>query len=197
MNSLKDSILAGTVALATGCSSISDLITFGSSDQWIPDDPAALITYQREAQDARELGRTIASGVISEAHTSMAYTLARESPPYAFVLQDCLVQLGVEKQALGQYLSLRAGRWAAFDIERYAMRFALDAYGPGSSQRFAQNIKEAAGPVRETAQQVAREICGDNCTDSGQPLNFEDVQKVLFFFVVIFPLFPFYALDTP
>ncbi|HLC97954.1 MAG TPA: hypothetical protein VJC21_04200 [Candidatus Nanoarchaeia archaeon] len=173
MNFLKNSILAGTVALTTSCGSLSDLLHFGDEPA-LPDASSPLLAEvlrNREARMAQEQARGIAAEVVSDATRSSGRVLAREYGAPYFGL-ECVALLALQNpEAASCFFTLKQGAGIAFDVRDSFLQVIRDAFGEEQYTiiyRYllpdfytAQDARAAALQVKRTFLSFIFDICGD------------------------------------
>lgn len=152
---MKTTLLAGTLALVTGCNSLYDLVTYGSSNESRPN-PEIFAAWPQDHQ-ARETGEDIAKDVIFAAQVSVARHLTRGST-YPESVLPCVAQiLGNDPLAAYCFSVAKEGAAVAHGVRRTA--FPDEYY-----QAIAQQAEDAATTVRESFLRFMLDTFGDNRT---------------------------------
>lgn len=138
---MKKTLLAGTLALVTGCNSLYDLIIYGSSGEPRPN-PEAFAAWQQDHQ-AREAGEDIAENVVFAAQIAIAREVLSGFAYPDYLLPCAALALGNNPEAAYCYFVAKEGAVTARAVRRTA--FPDDFY-----QAIAQQAEDAATEVRES-----------------------------------------------
>ena len=157
MNFLKNSILAGTVALTTSCSSLSDLLQFGEEPTVFNSPAAAEMRRVQEARRTQELAQDVAASVVSDAHLSFAHQLVAEGH-LNFGLECLALTMGNNYAAARScYYGARQGAGAAIHVQWTLLRMVREAFGEeqhAAVYRYLMPAFYAADEGRETGREI-------------------------------------------
>ncbi|MBI1969022.1 hypothetical protein HYS49_03870 [Candidatus Woesearchaeota archaeon] len=155
MNPLKNSILAGTLALTTSCSSLSDLLHFGE-EPTVFNSPA--VAEMRRVQDARRMAQDVAADVVYDAHFAFANQLIADG--YPDTGRECLALTmsnnyeAAMPYCYGTWQGVGAAthvRWALLGM----VREAFDEEQHAAIYRYLMPTYYAADEGRETALEIS------------------------------------------